>query len=311
MVALSPKDRYMMEQMMEEVDHKYRTFVHAQGQPIPPPVDLSGCVTACPVPVAPVSPEKVIEVEEGEVSEGPSPPSSQPPSGPSASSLRVPEYPTREESQTALRNLTGREPTPVEVETFQNVESVALMPGELPEAHTPPIREYVEERVHTGPEGTHREIVRGVETEPVPMRDLGMELKRMDETVLQWVFFSTGVDGIVVDPVKARNPNIPCKVMEYAKADGKTVTIGFKEGVVGMLSQDQLATLCPPGSRESFAGSRELKRRFTAFSEASEKCKLATEGGPKGIVHLEDRLQCMAAEVRKGSDLRGGLPDGV
>lgn len=35
-------------------------------------------------------------------------------------------------------------------------------PGDEP----PLTREYVEERIHTGPEGTHREVVRGVESEP-------------------------------------------------------------------------------------------------------------------------------------------------
>ena len=34
----------------------------------------------------------------------------------------------------------------------------------------PPLtREYVEERIHAGPEGTHREVVRGIESEPRPL----------------------------------------------------------------------------------------------------------------------------------------------
>ena len=55
-------------------------------------------------------------------------------------------------------------------------------PGAAPAAPPPPIppppmvREYVEERIHTGPEGEHREVVRGVETAPVPLPP-GVELK--------------------------------------------------------------------------------------------------------------------------------------
>jgi hypothetical protein len=304
----------MMIQMMEEVDHKYRTYLHGQGQPVPKPVDLSGCVNACAVP-APETPEQLIETEEGEVSEGPAPPAAAPPPspmGPASSHITAPDYPTREESVVAFRNLHGREPTPKELETFMNIESVALMPGELPPVYTQPTREYVEERIHKGPEGTHREIVRGVETEPVavpPVQD--MQLRRIDETVLQWVFLTTGIDGIVVDKERAENPNIPCKVTEYTKEDGKTITLGFKPGVIGMLSPEQLERFCPPGAREGFSGSEDLKRRFAVFSKASEKCKLATEGGPKGIVHLEDRLRCMTEEARKHMTLNGGLPQGV
>lgn len=262
----------MMTQMMEEVDHKYRTYLHERGQPVPKPVDLSGCVNACAAP-APETPEQLIETEEGEVSEGPAPPAAPaplPPPGPSAA-------------------LIGPPPT---------------------------LREYTEERIHTGPEGVHREIVRGVETEPVavpPVQD--MQLRRIDETVLQWVFLTTGIDGIVVDKERAENPNIPCKVTEYTKEDGKTIALGFKPGVIGMLSPEQLERFCPPGAREGFPGSEDLKRRFAVFSKASEKCKLATEGGPKGIVHLEDRLQCMAEdmaeEARKHGALNGGLPGGA
>ena len=50
----------------------------------------------------------------------------------------------------------------------------APLPGAAAPALPAPTREYVEERIHTGPEGTHTEIVRGIESEPVaPPRTLG------------------------------------------------------------------------------------------------------------------------------------------
>lgn len=42
----------------------------------------------------------------------------------------------------------------------------------------PLTREYTEERIHTGPEGTHREIVRGVESEPRRLSSGPMEMAR-------------------------------------------------------------------------------------------------------------------------------------
>ena len=49
-----------------------------------------------------------------------------------------PSYPTRDESIAAFRNLEGRDPTEKELQTFMGIESVALMPGELPAYYTAP-----------------------------------------------------------------------------------------------------------------------------------------------------------------------------
>jgi hypothetical protein len=254
----------MMTQMMEEVDHKYRTYLHERGLPVPKPVDLSGCVNACAAP-APETPEQLIETEEGEVSEGPAPPAAPaplPPPGPSAA-------------------LIGPPPT---------------------------LREYTEERIHTGPEGVHREIVRGVETEPVPVnRNPDDTLRQLDASYAALAFFAVGLDGVVVDPAKASDPNEPCHATTYTNSKGQEEVLAFHPGIVGLLSQSQVAKYCPPGARVAFQGSRKFKEHLEKFKEVSKGCAEA-EQGESGEVSLADRFACMQRGLSKHGIQLGTIP---
>jgi len=65
-----------------------------------------------------------------------------------------------------------------EIETLEGIEQLRVNATEIARVQAAKreqlaegpggsdIREYVEERIHAGPEGTHREVVQGVETSP-------------------------------------------------------------------------------------------------------------------------------------------------
>ncbi len=124
--------------------------------------------------------------------------------------------------------------------------------------------------------------------------DLEDELKRQDALLDDYLFFGTGVDGIVVNPTLALNPNVPCKCVDIPKTGGAPETVCWKKGIIGLVGADEVPIYCPPQSRTEAKGGARLAQRLSRFRQASERCTAM------GAASLEDRLACMAASLRTG-----------
>lgn len=111
-----------------------------------------------------------------------------------------------------------------------------------------------------------------------------------------FLFFAAATDGIVINDAKA-TANIPCRCTTIQKLHGTepagTEEFCFKEGIVGALSQAQVAEYCkekfPLNDAEGF------RRHIEKFQEASVACV------EQGANTLEARIQCMGKELRKRS----------
>jgi hypothetical protein len=114
------------------------------------------------------------------------------------------------------------------------------------------------------------------------------ELEEIDAVLTDYLFFATGVDGILWDEDRYKDPNTPCHCLTYQKSTGGESNICFKKGIIGTLSQDQEAEFCKV--MEPIYGSTAMKRRLSSFQQASEACS---------GMDLADRLNCMSKELKK------------
>jgi len=91
------------------------------------------------------------------------------------------------------------------------------------------------------------------------------------------------MDGVVVRPDLALDPNIPCHGYEYGP--GKYVV--WKRGVVGTLSDSQEKTLC---QKMDIKKDAKMTKRIQVFTGASRTCS---------DMPLPERLACMSKELKK------------
>lgn len=115
------------------------------------------------------------------------------------------------------------------------------------------------------------------------------ELEEIDSVLTDYLFFATGVDGILWDEGRYKDPTIPCHCLTYEKTSGGESSLCFKKGIIGTLSQDQEAEFCKV--MEPIYGSSGMKQRISSFQRASEACS---------GMDLAGRLNCMSKELKKG-----------
>lgn len=93
------------------------------------------------------------------------------------------------------------------------------------------------------------------------------------------------LDGIVVNEEVAKST--PCKCYKIILPNGKEVILCWSEGIIGMLSKEQIKKYCTKLEIEEAPES--IKRRLTKFYEAAKK----TAGLP-----LKERIRVMSKLLR-------------
>jgi hypothetical protein len=110
----------------------------------------------------------------------------------------------------------------------------------------------------------------------------------------EYLFFATALDGIVVDPDRANDPNIPCRGVEITRSDGSKELIAFHRGIIGTLTQEQVRQFCR--TTIPLRHPEGIERRVAAFQRASEEC---------GGIPIEERLGCMSAALHRRGERWG------
>ena len=123
-----------------------------------------------------------------------------------------------------------------------------------------------------------------------PERDFGELAGLLDE----FLFFSVGIDGIVIDPERAYDSSLPCRCVDVTKANGQSESLCWHAGLVGLLTQEQEKDLCK--SRIPLRHPQGVEKRIEAFERASSECK---------GMEIEKRLECMSRELRKNGVVWG------
>jgi hypothetical protein len=113
------------------------------------------------------------------------------------------------------------------------------------------------------------------------------------DAMLELFFLESAVDGIVIEPAAANDPNLACRCVPITKADGTVEDLCFKKGVIGTLTQEQNRQLCR--SRIPLRHPAGFEQHIAAFERASEACVA------EGQNTLEGRIACMSRKLREAA----------
>lgn len=121
-----------------------------------------------------------------------------------------------------------------------------------------------------------------------PAPPVDRDFREVQALLDEFLVFATAVDGVVVVPDRANDPNQPCRCVDFTKSNGQVEPICFKNGVVGTLTQYQVGTLCR--TRLPLRHPEGIERRLTTFQRAAEECS--------GIP-LDQRIECMSRNLKR------------